>query len=148
MFSLLSPINSPQTGLPPDWPSNWMVSAPLTRVCRLKTDQPSVQLGKHVGVSYGGKNLVSIETRLSAVTCDVLVAYLKRDPTLAGYAVVILDEIHERDVNVDIALWALRNVSTSFSLFLFLSDPLSCSVRVSGPTSVSFACRPHSTCKS
>lgn len=50
----------------------------------------------------------------------MLVAYLKNDPTLAGYAVIILDEVHERDPNVDIALCALRSVSPSLYLGLAL----------------------------
>jgi ATP-dependent helicase HrpB len=53
---------------------------------------------------------VSAETSVEVVTTGVLVRRLQRDPELAGTAVVILDECHERHLDSDLALAFLIEV--------------------------------------
>ncbi|WP_212990175.1 ATP-dependent helicase HrpB [Actinoplanes auranticolor] len=68
------------------------------------------QVGERVGYTVRGDRRVSARTRVEVVTTGVLVRRLHRDPELAGTAVVILDECHERHLDSDLALAFLIEV--------------------------------------
>jgi ATP-dependent helicase HrpB len=68
------------------------------------------QVGERVGYTVRGDRRVSARTRIEVVTTGVLVRRLHRDPELAGTAVVILDECHERHLDSDLALAFLIEV--------------------------------------
>jgi len=68
------------------------------------------QVGRRVGFTVRGERKVSADTRVEVVTTGVLVRRLQRDPELAGTAVVILDECHERHLDSDLALAFLTEV--------------------------------------
>ncbi|WP_433732180.1 ATP-dependent RNA helicase [Actinoplanes sp. CA-051413] len=68
------------------------------------------QVGEQVGYTVRGDRRVSARTRVEVVTTGVLVRRLHRDPELAGTAVVILDECHERHLDSDLALAFLIEV--------------------------------------
>ena len=61
-------------------------------------------LGRTVGFRTRLDAVVSAETRIEVVTEGLLVRRLQSDPGLDGVAAVILDEIHERSVESDLAL--------------------------------------------
>ena len=65
-------------------------------------------LGEPVGRTVGFRtrldSAVSAETRIEVVTEGLLVRRLQSDPGLDGVAAVILDEIHERSLESDLAL--------------------------------------------
>jgi ATP-dependent helicase HrpB len=67
-------------------------------------------VGGRVGFTVRGEQRVSARTRIEVVTTGVLVRRLQRDPELAGTAVVILDECHERHLDSDLALAFLTEV--------------------------------------
>jgi ATP-dependent RNA helicase HrpB len=62
------------------------------------------RVGRRVGYTVRGDRQVSRDTLVEVVTTGVLVRRLQRDPELAGTAVVILDECHERHLDSDLAL--------------------------------------------
>lgn len=64
------------------------------------------QPGETVGYQVPYDNCSGTGTRLLLMTPGILLQHLLRDPLLDGVAVVMLDEIHERAVNQDLA-WAL-----------------------------------------
>ncbi|MGW4946928.1 ATP-dependent RNA helicase [Actinoplanes sp. NPDC004185] len=68
------------------------------------------QVGERVGYTVRGDRRVSARTRVEVVTTGVLVRRLHRDPELAGTAVVVLDECHERHLDSDLALAFLIEV--------------------------------------
>ena len=68
------------------------------------------QVGERVGYTVRGDRRVSARTRVEVVTTGVLVRRLHRDPELAGTAVVVLDECHERHLDSDLALAFLVEV--------------------------------------
>ena len=68
------------------------------------------RVGDRVGFTVRGERRVSAATRIEVVTTGVLVRRLQRDPELAGTAVVILDECHERHLDSDLALAFLTEV--------------------------------------
>lgn len=71
-----------------------------------------VELGKDVGYQYRGsnKNHRSDSNKLLYATDGTIVARLMSDPLLKDFDVVIIDEAHERKVQIDFLLYLLRNV--------------------------------------
>ena len=67
-------------------------------------------VGQRVGYTVRGDRQVSRATVVEVVTTGVLVRRLQRDPELAGTAVVVLDECHERHLDSDLALAFLVEV--------------------------------------
>ncbi|WP_244911615.1 ATP-dependent helicase C-terminal domain-containing protein [Actinoplanes regularis] len=61
-------------------------------------------VGERVGYAVRGDRRVSRRTVVEVVTTGLLVRRLQRDPELAGTAVVVLDECHERHLDSDLAL--------------------------------------------
>ncbi|WP_211357271.1 ATP-dependent helicase HrpB [Nocardioides rubriscoriae] len=67
-------------------------------------------VGQTVGFSVRGERRTSDATRVEMVTTGVLLRRLQRDPELPGVAAVVLDEVHERQVDADLALALLVDV--------------------------------------
>ncbi|KAI9760792.1 MAG: hypothetical protein M4579_001422 [Chaenotheca gracillima] len=65
-----------------------------------------------VGYSVRFDNSTSQATRIKYVTEGMLLQELLRDPWLRQYSAVVVDEIHERGVNVDLAAGFLRKLVT------------------------------------
>ncbi|AOZ72366.1 hypothetical protein BK816_02830 [Boudabousia tangfeifanii] len=70
------------------------------RIASLLKEQP----GESVGFSVRGESALGPQTQLEIVTGGVLVRKLQADPELSEYHTVILDEIHERHLDYDLAL--------------------------------------------
>eukprot|EP01063_Lacrimia_lanifica_P009478 TRINITY_DN16482_c0_g1_i1.p1 TRINITY_DN16482_c0_g1~~TRINITY_DN16482_c0_g1_i1.p1 ORF type:complete len:1276 (+),score=403.32 TRINITY_DN16482_c0_g1_i1:48-3875(+) len=69
-------------------------------------------LGKSVGFTIGGCNAVGrrSELQMHFVTMGVLMAMLTSGDTLRHYSHVVLDEVHERTLEIDTALAILRKL--------------------------------------
>ena len=71
------------------------------------------QLGEKVGAQVGYtirfERKVSNLTRIEVVTEGILTRRLQNDPELTGVGLVIFDEIHERNLNSDLALALCRD---------------------------------------
>ncbi|WP_216609922.1 ATP-dependent helicase HrpB [Cellulosimicrobium protaetiae] len=67
-------------------------------------------LGGTVGYTVRGESRTSRRTRVEVVTTGTLVRRLQRDPELPGVAGVVLDEVHERHLDDDLALALLADV--------------------------------------
>jgi ATP-dependent helicase HrpB len=81
-------------------PRRLATRAAATRMASL-LDQP---VGRLAGFRTRLDSAVSAETRIEVVTEGLLVRRLQSDPGLEGIAAVILDEIHERSLESDLAL--------------------------------------------
>lgn len=75
-------------------------------------DTLDVTIGKHVGYQYrgSGKKSHSSDTKLLYCTDGTLVARLMTNPLLEEFDAVLIDEAHERKVNIDFLLYLLKNV--------------------------------------
>ena len=62
------------------------------------------KVGETVGFRTRLESAVSAKTRIEVVTTGLFVRRLANDPGLEGTAAVILDEIHERSLDADLAL--------------------------------------------
>jgi HrpA-like RNA helicase len=71
-----------------------------------------VKLGKHVGYKYKGsdKKAISDNTNLAYVTDGTIVSQLMKDPLLKKYDAVIIDEAHERKIQIDFLLYLLKKL--------------------------------------
>jgi ATP-dependent helicase HrpB len=61
-------------------------------------------VGATVGYAVRGERKVSRDTRVEVVTTGLLVRRMLRDPELPGVGTVLLDEVHERQLDADLAL--------------------------------------------
>lgn len=70
-----------------------------------------VELGKEVGYQYKGSdpNMKSNKNKLLYATDGTIVARLLRDPYLRDFDAVVVDEAHERKVQIDFMLYLLKN---------------------------------------
>lgn len=70
-----------------------------------------VKIGEEIGYQYKGsdKKMKSEKTKLLYVTDGTIVSILLKDPYLYEYQIMILDEAHERKVQIDFLLYLLRN---------------------------------------
>lgn len=64
-----------------------------------------------VGIQMRGEIAMPENPRIVVMTDGMLVNQLTTDPLLSGVGVLILDEIHERSLNMDHALAVLHSVS-------------------------------------
>jgi len=71
-----------------------------------------VELGREVGYQVRFDNQTSRDTRITFATEGVFVRRLQSDPFLDGIGAVVLDEFHERSLDVDLALAMVRRVQT------------------------------------
>jgi ATP-dependent helicase HrpA len=69
-----------------------------------------VQLGSQVGYAVRFTDNTSPRTLLKVMTDGVLLNEIGRDPLLLGYDTLILDEAHERSLNIDFLLGYLKTL--------------------------------------
>ncbi|RLP07548.1 ATP-dependent helicase HrpB [Propionibacterium australiense] len=69
------------------------------------------RLGGEVGFTVRGQSRTSGATRVEFVTAGVLVNRLLADPDIAGIGAIILDEVHERDLDTDLAFAMAHDVA-------------------------------------
>jgi ATP-dependent helicase HrpA len=67
-------------------------------------------LGQTVGYQVRFTDHSSPATRLKVMTDGVLLAQIQRDPQLRAYDAIIIDEAHERSLNIDFLLGYLSNL--------------------------------------
>ncbi|MGA0885617.1 MAG: ATP-dependent RNA helicase HrpA, partial [Ilumatobacteraceae bacterium] len=69
-----------------------------------------VELGSEVGFSVRFTDQVNSSTQIRVMTDGILLAELSRDPELSRYDTIIVDEAHERSLNIDFILGYLRQL--------------------------------------
>lgn len=67
-------------------------------------------VGQTVGLTVRGESATSGATRIEVVTTGILLRRLQRDAELRGVGAVILDEVHERQLDADLTLALLVDV--------------------------------------
>jgi len=72
----------------------------------------NVELGKEIGYQYKGsdKKFRGNNPVLLYATDGTVVSFLQNDPLLLSYDAVIIDEAHERKIQIDFLLYLLKNV--------------------------------------
>lgn len=86
-------------------PRTLNASSIATSVAELLYDEA---VGNHVGYRYKYNNKTSPSTLLTYTTDGTLVSKGFKDPMFSEYAAVIIDETHERNMNIDILLYLAK----------------------------------------
>jgi len=81
-----------------------------TSMARRVAEECRVDLGGAVGVQVRFDDKTSDRTRIQFMTDGLLLAQLPSDPDWLGYDALIIDEAHERSLNIDFILGCLRNL--------------------------------------
>ena len=72
--------------------------------------EQSVALGTRIGFQTRFDRQCAPDTRLKVMTDGILLQEIARDPRLSAYDVLIIDEVHERSLNIDFLLGYLRTL--------------------------------------
>ncbi|KAK4377010.1 hypothetical protein RND71_003306 [Anisodus tanguticus] len=80
-----------------------------SRTLRVAQEQ-NVQIGEEVGCSIRFEDRTSEKTRIKYLTDGVLLRESLFNPELNQYSVIILDEAHERSLNMDILLGLMKRL--------------------------------------
>jgi ATP-dependent helicase HrpA len=81
-----------------------------TSVAARVAEELGCELGREVGYQIRFANKVSPSTYVKFMTDGILLTELKSDPLLERYDTVVLDEAHERTLNIDFLLGALARI--------------------------------------
>jgi len=79
-------------------------------VSKRVAEELAVPLGGYVGYQVRFEEKLSRETRIKFMTDGILLAETQGDPLLRQYQVLILDEAHERSLNIDFLLGYLKRL--------------------------------------
>ena len=79
-------------------------------VSKRVAEELKVELGTAVGYKVRFTDQTSPETQLKFMTDGILLAETQGDPLLNEYHTIIIDEAHERSLNIDFLLGLLRNL--------------------------------------
>ena len=81
-----------------------------TSVARRVADECKVEIGKEVGWQVRFTEVCSKETKVKFMTDGILLAETQRDRELRQYDTIIIDEAHERSLNIDFLLGYLKQL--------------------------------------
>ena len=81
-------------------------------VAKRVAEELMVPLGGYVGYQVRFEDKTTRETRIKFMTDGILLAETQGDPELRQYEVLILDEAHERSLNIDFLLGYLKRLLT------------------------------------
>lgn len=94
---------------------NIIVTQPRRITAKTLADQVSkernCEVGSLVGFQIGqNKEMNNIDTRILYLTTGVLLRKLVNEKSLAKYTHIMIDEVHERDLNLDFLLLVIRRI--------------------------------------
>lgn len=82
-------------------------------VCEFMKKQLEDQDGSFVGYKMRFNDTTTSATHLKVMTDGILLMELKADPLLSSYSVMLVDEAHERSLNIDFIIGMLKEVLKS-----------------------------------
>ena len=79
-------------------------------VCEYISNQLNTQVGDFAGYKMRFEDKTSLSTRIKIMTDGILLQEIKADPHLSKYSVIMIDEAHERSLNIDFILGLLKKI--------------------------------------
>lgn len=73
-------------------------------------EEMNVELGQLVGYKMRFDDCTSANTKIKIMTDGILLEELRSDPMLEKYSIIIVDEAHERSLNIDFILGLLKEI--------------------------------------
>ena len=116
---LAEPGAGKSTRVPPAILGNarWLMLQPrrwaAKQVAKRIAEEQGVELGQEIGYQVRFDSKTSSKTQLTILTEGILLRKLVQDPELSGIQGVILDEFHERNLDLDLALAILKEIQES-----------------------------------
>ena len=91
------------------------VTQPRRIATRSVTDRVSELMGTDVGEKIGYRirfeDITSDQTEITFMTDGILLRMIQFDPLLLDYSIIMVDEAHERSLNIDLCLGLLKDVN-------------------------------------
>ena len=81
-------------------------------VAKYVADQVGSRIGEEVGYAVRFDDQTTEGTRINFMTDGILLRKIQQDPLLAEYSVVMVDEVHERSLNIDFTLGLLKRLQS------------------------------------
>ena len=81
-----------------------------TAIAEYVSDQLGGVLGKVVGYKVRFDNLTERQTAIKFVTNGVLLREIQNDPQLKKYSIIVIDEAHERSLEIDLLLGLIKKL--------------------------------------
>ena len=91
-------------------PRRLAATSTAARIAELRNEKIGNEVGYHVRFD----KQVSSETKLLTLTTGILLRRLISDPLLEGVGCVVLDEFHERSIDMDLALGMIEQIRKNF----------------------------------
>ena len=114
---LAEPGAGKSTRVPPALPGNWIMLQPrrwaARQVAKRIAEEQGWHLGEEVGYQVRFESKVSARTRLTIMTEGILLRKMVQDPELGGIQGIILDEFHERSLDLDLTIAILKEIQES-----------------------------------
>uniref|UniRef100_A0AAG5CUI8 Probable ATP-dependent RNA helicase spindle-E n=1 Tax=Anopheles atroparvus TaxID=41427 RepID=A0AAG5CUI8_ANOAO len=85
-------------------------------IAKRVAEERSCELGSLVGFKVGLKEKLSPDTRLVYVTTGILLQWLIKEKSMNRFTHIILDEVHEREVDMDFLLIIVRRLLATNSM--------------------------------
>lgn len=83
-------------------------------------EEMGVELGRLVGYKVRFDDLTGENTQIKIMTDGILLEELRSDPLLSKYSIIMVDEAHERTLNIDFILGLLKDILKNRSDFKVL----------------------------
>jgi ATP-dependent helicase HrpA len=81
-----------------------------TSIARRVAEETGFSFGREIGCKIRFQDQTGPETRVKFMTDGILLAEVQGDPMLRAYSTIILDEAHERSLNIDFLLGHLISI--------------------------------------
>lgn len=81
-----------------------------TAIAEYVSNQLGGILGKVVGYKIRFDNMTKRETAIKFVTNGVLLREIQNDPQLGKYSIIVIDEAHERTLEIDLLMGLIKNL--------------------------------------
>lgn len=81
-------------------------------VAKYVAEQVGCEIGGEVGYTVRFDDQTTEDTRINFMTDGILLRQIQTDPLLRQYTAVMIDEVHERSLNIDFTLGLLKKLQT------------------------------------
>lgn len=82
-------------------------------VARYVSEQVGCRIGEEVGYTVRFEDITTEGTQVNFMTGGILLRKMQNDPMLREYSVVMVDEVHERSLDIDLTLGLLKKAQAA-----------------------------------
>jgi HrpA-like RNA helicase len=79
-------------------------------VAKYVAERIGCEIGEEVGYQIRFEDMTTEGTKINFVTDGILLRKIQVDPLLSEYSIIMIDEAHERSINIDLCLGLLKQI--------------------------------------